>query len=342
MAGGLAALLDDIAAMSRLAAASVDDVAAGAAKASTKAAGVVVDDAAVTPQYLDGAEPARELPMVRRIAVGSLRNKAIIIPIALLLSQFAPWLLTPLLMLGGTYLAFEGAEKVWEMVSGHDEDGKAAEERSPEDEDSVVRSAITTDFILSCEILVISLNEVATEPIVTRALILVAVAIAMTVLVYGAVAMIVKMDDIGLAIAKRHESGALHSFGKGLVKAMPHVLSGISFIGMLAMLWVGGHILMVGLDEFGLSWPYDLAHHLAGTVEGVPSIGGFLAWLADTFVAMVLGLVWGAVIVLVLHLLPFGPFAKDAKVKHGQHGRHTRIHDGVHGPAADGASRLGR
>ncbi|WP_374929009.1 DUF808 domain-containing protein [Kytococcus sedentarius] len=319
MAGGLAALLDDIAAMARLAATSVDDVAAGAAKASTKAAGVVVDDAAVTPQYLEGAEPNRELPMIKRIATGSLKNKAIIVPVILLISQFLPWLLTPLLMLGGTYLCFEGAEKVWEKISGHGDDGKAADERSEQDEDQVVKSAITTDFVLSCEILVISLNEVADQPLLNRSLILVVVALLMTVVVYGAVALIVKMDDMGLHLAKKNEEGSAgHKLGRGMVKAMPTVLDVIGYVGMLAMLWVGGHIIMVGIDEYGLSAPYDLAHHLAHLVEGVPVVGGLLAWLADTAVAMVLGLVWGGVIVAVLHMLPFGPFSHE--VEHGKHG----------------------
>ncbi|QRO86806.1 DUF808 domain-containing protein [Kytococcus sedentarius] len=319
MAGGLAALLDDIAAMARLAAASVDDVAAGAAKASTKAAGVVVDDAAVTPQYLEGAEPNRELPMIKRIATGSLRNKAIIVPVLLLLSQFAPWILTPLLMLGGTYLCFEGAEKVWEKISGHGDDGKAADERSEQDEEQVVKSAITTDFVLSCEILVISLNEVTDQSLLSRGLILVVVALLMTVVVYGAVALIVKMDDVGLHLAKKNDEGSAgHTLGRGMVKAMPTVLDIIGFVGMLAMLWVGGHIIMVGIDEYGLSAPYDLAHHLADVVAGLPVIGGLLAWLADTLVAMALGLVWGAIIVAVLHVLPFGPFAHE--VEHGKHG----------------------
>src|SRR5436190_8683376 len=152
MSGGLFALLDDVAALAKLAAASVDDVSAAAGRASAKAAGVVVDDTAVTPQYVHGVAAERELPIIRKIAVGSLRNKIVfILPAALLLSQFVPWLLAPILMLGGTYLCYEGAEKVWERLSGHDEH-ELASEVGPEAEDGMVSSAIRTDFILSAEI----------------------------------------------------------------------------------------------------------------------------------------------------------------------------------------------
>ncbi|WP_462417089.1 DUF808 domain-containing protein [Kytococcus sp. Marseille-QA3725] len=314
MAGGLAALLDDIAAMARLAAASTDDIAAGAGRASVKTAGVVVDDAAVTPQYLHGAEPNRELPMIWRIAKGSLRNKAIIVPVALLLSVVLPQALMVLLMLGGTYLCYEGAEKVWEKLSGHGEEGKAESERSEEDEESVVKSAVTTDFVLSCEILVIALNEVTDQPILNRALILVVVALLMTVVVYGAVALIVKMDDAGLHLARENDEGSFMSrLGRGMVKAMPTVLAAIGFIGMLAMLWVGGHIILKGLDDLGWHAPYALVHHLAEPAHHLPGVGGVAAWLVDTVCAMLLGLVWGAVVVLVMHLLPF------RSTSHGSH-----------------------
>ena len=204
MAGGLVALLDDIAALAKLAAASVDDVGMAAGRATAKAAGVVVDDTAVTPRYVEGFTPDRELPVIRRIAMGSIRNKLLFItPAALLLSQFAPWALTPLLMVGGTYLCYEGAEKVWEHFGGHH-----AQDETPvflegdDQEKHMIGGAIRTDFILSSEIMVISLNEVADEPFVMRAAILIVVAIAMTVLVYGVVAFIVKMDDIGLHLAR--------------------------------------------------------------------------------------------------------------------------------------------
>ena len=206
MAGGLAALLDDIAALAKLAAASVDDVGAAAGRASAKAAGVVIDDTAVTPRYVHGFQPQRELPIVRKIAVGSLRNKLLfILPAALLLSQFLPWLLTPILMVGGTYLAYEGAEKIWELISGHAKEHTTTPVavQGEDTEKSMVRGAIRTDFILSAEIMVIALNEVADEPFLSRAIILAVVALAITVLVYGVVGLIVKMDDIGLHLAER-------------------------------------------------------------------------------------------------------------------------------------------
>ena len=218
MSAGLAALLDDVAVLTRAAAASVDDVAAGAGRASMKAAGVIVDDAAVTPRYVQGFQPERELPMIKRIAVGSLRNKLLfILPAALVLSEFLEWLLTPILMIGGVYLCYEGAEKLWELVSPHSAEAEEASTAQP-DEEELVGGAIRTDFILSAEIMVISLNEVADEPLVSRALILIVVAFAITAGVYGAVALIVKMDDVGLHLAQARK-GAAASFGRGLVRA---------------------------------------------------------------------------------------------------------------------------
>src|ERR687893_1845589 len=207
MAGGLVALFDDVALLARAAAASVDDVGAAAAKASMKAAGVVVDDTAVTPQYVHGLNADRELPIIRRIALGSLRNKLLIIlPAILLLSQFLPVLLTPILMLGGVYLCYEGAEKVWHRISGH-EDSHASVEEALADEKTIVSGAVRTDFILSAEIMVIALNEVADQGFVSRAIILVVVALGITVLVYGVVGLIVKMDDIGLHLSERPGKG---------------------------------------------------------------------------------------------------------------------------------------
>ncbi len=207
MAAGLFGLLDDIAALAKLAAASVDDIGAAATRAGVKSAGVVVDDTAVTPQYVHGVTAKRELPIIRRIATGSLRNKLLIIlPAVLLLSQFLPVLITPLLMVGATYLCFEGAEKVWGAVRGHEKEAPAAA-RGPEAEETVVSGAVRTDFILSTEIMVIALNEVTDEPFLSRAAILFVVAIGITVLVYGVVALIVKMDDVGLHLAERTSDG---------------------------------------------------------------------------------------------------------------------------------------
>jgi predicted DNA repair protein MutK len=303
MSAGLAALLDDVAALARVAAASVDDVAVGASRASVKAAGVIVDDAAVTPRYVQGFRPERELPMIRRIAIGSLRNKIVfILPLALLLSELVDWLLTPILMVGGAYLCYEGAEKVWELLRPHHADAHADAAEQPPDEDALVRGAIRTDFILSAEIMVISLNEVADEPFLARALILVVVAIAITALVYGAVALIVKMDDVGLGLARTGE-GAMASIGRGLVRAMPVVLSVLAKVGLAAMLWVGGHILLVGLDELGVHGLYDTVHHAEEDVhDELGPVGGIGGWLTNTGASAVLGLVVGAVLVALMHL----------------------------------------
>jgi predicted DNA repair protein MutK len=306
MAAGLAALLDDIAALAKLAAASVDDVSAAAGRASAKAAGVVIDDTAVTPRYVHGFTADRELPIIRRIAVGSLRNKLLfILPALLILSQFVPWLLTPILMVGGTYLAYEGAEKIYELVTGHSkhETATPAALEGEDVEKTMVSGAIRTDFILSAEIMVIALNEVADEGLISRAVILVVVALAITLVVYGVVALIVKMDDIGLRLAStRH--GAVAATGRLLVRAMPKVLAVLSTVGIVAMLWVGGHILLVGVDELGWHAPYDLVHHAEEAVHGVPGLGGFLGWLTNTLASALVGLIVGAVVLAVLHLVP--------------------------------------
>ncbi|MFF2028813.1 DUF808 domain-containing protein [Arthrobacter sp. NPDC058192] len=316
MSGGLVALLDDVAALARIAAASVDDVAAGAAKAGAKAAGVVIDDAAVTPQYVSGVDPSRELPMIKRIFWGSLRNKLVIIlPALLLVSAFVPGIIPFILMLGGTYLCYEGAEKVWHKLSGHSADEKApAVERGPEAEAKVTKGAITTDFILSCEIMVIAMNEVADESLWVRALILVVVAFAITVAVYGAVALIVKMDDIGLHLAAKDSVGS-QRFGELLVKGMPAVLAAITLIGTIAMLWVGGHIMLQGVYDLGWHMPYDLVHALETPFAAIPVVGGFLAWLLNTLCSAVLGLAWGLIIMMILHpLLKMLPSGKKQNV----------------------------
>lgn len=300
MPGGLAALLDDVAAIAKFAAANMDDVAAAAGKTSVKAAGVVVDDTAVTPRYVTGVTPARELPIIWRITKGSLINKLVfILPAALALSVFAPWALTPLLMLGGTYLCYEGAEKVIEMFQGKHDDSPAASEGA-QSEDKLVRGAITTDFILSAEIMVISLNAVTDLSLTMRAMVLVVVAIAITLGVYGFVGVLVKMDDVGLRLAKGKTSGA-KKFGNLLVKGMPKVLAAIAFIGTFAMLWVGGHIMVAGVAELGWHAPHDIVHHL---VEAVAGAGGFVKWCVETLCSLIFGLIWGIIIVGILHLVP--------------------------------------
>jgi predicted DNA repair protein MutK len=313
MSAGLFGLLDDVAALARLAAASVDDIGAAAGRATAKAAGVVIDDTAVTPQYVHGFTADRELPMIKRIAIGSLRNKLLLIlPAALLLSQFAPWLLTPILMLGATYLCFEGAEKVWGYFhkhDGHDSHAIPTAAAGADAERQMTAGAIRTDFILSAEIMVIALAEVAHQPFVPRLIILSVVAVVITVAVYGVVALIVKMDDIGLSLAER-TSRLAQTLGRGLVAAMPKVLTALSAIGTVAMLWVGGHILLVGADTLGWHAPYGIVHHIEEDVhhaaEGAAGVGGVLAWLVNTGASAVIGLVVGAVVVALVHVLPFG------------------------------------
>ena len=296
MAGGLFALLDDVAALARMAAASIDDVAAATGKATAKAAGVVIDDAAVTPQYVRGLAAERELPIIKRIAIGSLRNKLLIIlPIALLLSQFLPGLLTPLLMVGGCYLSYEAVHKIWGAIFGHGDHHESPDEH-PRDEEAVVSGAVRTDLILSAEIMVIALNTIAGEGFWSRLIILAVVAVVITVVVYGVVGLIVKMDDIGLRIAES-SSGFTHKVGRGLVRGMPHVMSVLSVVGTAAMLWVGGHILLVGIDELGFHPLYDAVHHGEEAVKDIAGVGGVLAWIVNTLASAALGLVVGAVIV---------------------------------------------
>jgi uncharacterized protein len=290
MSAGLFGLLDDVAVLARLAAAS--------GRATAKAAGVVIDDTAVTPQYVHGIAAERELPIIKRIAIGSLRNKLLVIlPAAMLLSQFAPRLLTPILMLGATYLCYEGAEKAWGSIRGHEA------QAVPAAEDDMVRGAIRTDLILSAEIMVIALNEVADQAFVPRLIILIVVALVLTIVVYGVVAVIVKMDDVGLHLTQTG-SRIGQRVGRGLVAAMPRLLSALSTIGMVAMLWVGGHILLSGSDQLGWHPPNRLVHHAEDQVgHAVEPVGGVLAWLVNTAASAVIGLVVGAVVVALVHLL---------------------------------------
>ena len=304
MSGGFFALLDDIVAMAKLAAASIDDVGLAAGKASAKAAGVVIDDTAVTPRYVHGFSPERELPVIKKIAIGSLRNKLLfILPVSLVLSQFLPWLLTPILMVGGAYLCYEGAEKVWEKFGGHGHHEPEPVVGGP-DEKAMVAGAIRTDLILSAEIMVIALNEVAAEPLLSRTVTLIIVALAMTVVVYGVVAVIVKMDDVGLHLASEH-TGAVAGLGRGLVAAMPKVLATLSNVGIVAMLWVGGHILLVGMNDLGWHPLYELVHHGEEAVaHAVPGfLGATLAWLLNTTASAILGLIAGAIVLAVMQLV---------------------------------------
>ncbi|MFZ3005945.1 MAG: DUF808 domain-containing protein [Phenylobacterium sp.] len=305
MASGLAALLDDVAAIAKIAAASVDDVAGAAGKAGSKAVGVVVDDAAVTPGYAMGFTPDRELPIVWKIALGSLRNKFVfLLPGALAMSAFAPWLVTPLLMVGGTYLAFEASEKILEALVPHEASEELEELAlsSTELEDQKVAGAIRTDLILSAEIMFIALADVAERPFAIQAAALAVVGLAITIGVYGVVGLLVKMDDIGLHLANgRTRLG--RALGRGLVKAMPTLLGGLATIGTAAMLWVGGGILVHGLEHFGWMAIPDLVEGLSHWAGGVPRVGAVTGWLAFAAGSAVVGLAVGAVIVGVVHLV---------------------------------------
>lgn len=306
MASGLVALLDDVAAIAKIAATSLDDVSAAAGKAGSKAVGVVIDDAAVTPGYAVGFTPDRELPIIGKIALGSLANKfLLLLPGALLISAFAPWLLTPLLMLGGAYLCFEAAEKIIEAVIEH-EDTDEIEElalSSKELEKQKVGGAIRTDLILSAEIMAIALNDVADKPLAIQAGALALVGLLITIGVYGVVALIVKMDDIGLHLTQRRNPGA-QALGRGMVRGMPVILDALTRIGTAAMLWVGGGIIVHGLEHFHLTpiphWVEAASHWAAGA----PGIGPVTGWLAFALGSAVVGLVVGGVIAGVLHFLP--------------------------------------
>ncbi|ABY30145.1 DUF808 domain-containing protein [Methylorubrum extorquens] len=301
MSVGLLALLDDVVALTKVAAASLDDVAAQAAKAGTKAAGVVIDDAAVTPRYVVGFSPDRELPIVWRIARGSLINKLVfLLPAALLLSAFAPWAITPLLLLGGLYLAYEGAEKIYEMIvphAAHDRTAEAKARAAAPDaqvlEDQRVSGAIKTDFILSAEIMAITLAGLGDGTVWSRAVVMAVVAIGITLAVYGAVALIVKADDIGLALARRG-SGVLAAIGRGLVRGMPVFLKVLALVGTAAMVWVGGGIIVHSLAGYGFTGPEHVIHEAAMAASGaVPALGGVIAWLVTAAGAGVIGLLAG-------------------------------------------------
>ncbi|MBT2133971.1 DUF808 family protein [Croceibacterium sp. LX-88] len=306
MPGGLVALLDDIATLAKLAATSIDDVAGAAGKAGTKAAGVVIDDTAVTPKYVVGLSPERELPIIAKITLGSLRNKLLfLLPAALLLSAFAPWAITPLLMVGGAYLAFEATEKIWESLSHTSHAEEVTEITDAKElEDRQVGGAIRTDFILSAEIMAIALNSLPPLSLPMQAAVLAAVAVVITLGVYGAVALLVKMDDLGLHLSARPQA-YLRKIGHGLVNSMPYLLQALSIIGTAAMLWVGGGIFVHGLEQFGLGviphTIHDLAVAVSETVSFAPAV---LQWVVEALGAAVVGLIVGSAIIAVLHVLP--------------------------------------
>ena len=302
---GLLALFDDVAAIAKVAAASVDDIAAAAAKAGVKAAGVVIDDAAVTPKYVHGFQADRELPIIWRIAMGSLKNKLVVLlPGLLALNYFLPQAITPLLMLGGAYLCFEGAEKVFHALFPHG-DAVVAQDFDTNDsahlEEEKVAGAIKTDFILSAEIMTIALAAIPASTIWLEAITLALVGTMITAAVYGAVALIVKMDDVGLHMAANRRTSAARAFGRGLVVGMPKLMAVLSLVGTAAMLWVGGSIIIHGMDVLGVHEPYGTIHHWAvAAAAALPQAAGFVEWAVTAACDGILGTALG------LALIPIG------------------------------------
>jgi uncharacterized protein len=306
MSTGLLALLDDIAAIAKVAAASLDDAAAQATKAGAKATGIVIDDAAVTPRYVVGFAAERELPIIWKITLGSLRNKLLILlPGALLLSAFAPWLIAPLLLIGGAYLCLEGYHKVMDLIrphhDDHGDDDSGGATTPAEMEVQKVASAVRTDFILSAEIMFITLgaltNTETPAPIWLQAIVLALVGVAMTILVYGVVALIVKADDVGVAMVQKSKSGFGRAVGRGLVDGMPPFLQTLSYVGMVAMLWVGGGIVIHELYVLGFKPPEQWVHHAADAVgHALPALEGVAKWLTSSAIYAVIGVAIGALV----------------------------------------------
>ena len=299
---GLLALLDDVAAIAKVAASSIDDIVSAAAKSGAKAAGVVIDDTAVTPKYAHGFAAERELPIIWRIALGSLRNKLLILlPAALALSAFFPQGITPLLMIGGLYLCFEGAEKLFHAAFPH-ADHEVEEDFDTKDpahlEEEKVAGAIKTDFVLSAEIMTIALAAIPKSVFWMEAATLAIVGIGITVMVYGSVALIVKMDDVGLFMARAGRLAPTRAIGRGLVRGMPHLMDLLSTIGTAAMLWVGGSILTHGAEQLGWGWT---AHQIEAAAEAVahlvPAAAGALHWLTAAAINGVIGTVLGFVLI---------------------------------------------
>ncbi|MDJ0994220.1 MAG: DUF808 domain-containing protein [Dinoroseobacter sp.] len=296
---GLLALLDDVAGIAKVAAASIDDVAGQAAKAGAKAAGAVIDDAAVTPKYVQGFSPERELPIVWKIARGSIFNKVVVLlPLALLLSSFAPWMIPPLLMLGGMYLCYEGAEKILHALGhgGHraEDEGAGSHATAAHLEEAKVAGAIKTDFILSAEIMTIALSALPPSNIYFQIGALFLVAVGITALVYGSVALIVKADDIGLHLAREGRTSFGRSLGRGIVAGMPKFMKLLLIVGTAAMVWVGGSIILHALEQMGWGAPAHFVHDIA---HAIGQGNGFLEWLVTATLDGLIGLAIGFLIV---------------------------------------------
>ncbi|SDE91327.1 hypothetical protein SAMN04488105_109193 [Salipiger thiooxidans] len=320
---GLLALLDDVAGIAKIAAASVDDISANAAKAGSKAVGVVIDDAAVTPKYVHGFEASRELPIIWKIARGSVFNKLIILlPAALLMAAYAPWLVPILLVMGGSYLCFEGAEKVLHVLMPHGAKAGAAEDAAARGdpahlEETKVKGAIKTDFILSAEIMTLALSTIEAPEVWIQAVVLALVGLGITALVYGAVALIVKADDVGLWLTQVGRLSVTRAIGRGIVKGMPYVMKILSTVGTAAMLWVGGSIIVHSLAQMGSAAPEEFIHHYAVIAEHAVSEQWQPAvlWLATATMDFILGLAWGMVLVPVVTRLVL-PLFGGSKAAH--------------------------
>lgn len=312
MSLGLIALLDDVTALAKVAAASLDDAAGQAARAGVKAAGVVIDDTAVTPNYVMGIDARRELPMVGRIAMGSIRNKLLfLLPAALLLSAVAPWAVVPLLSLGGLYLCYEGAEKVWSLLHPHAAHAPdAAAQGGASLEDARVRSAVQTDFILSAEIMAVTLGTVPDLPSWEQAAVLALVGLGITAAVYGVVALIVKADDAGVWLSRRDAAPA-RLLGRAIVLGMPGLLKALGLVGTAAMIWVGGGIVVHGMEVFGFAAPahaVEAASHAAAAL--VPALSGLLAWAASAIVSGLIGLALGLLLIPLAQRVLLPAFAR--------------------------------
>jgi predicted DNA repair protein MutK len=304
MASGLFALLDDISALVKASAASLDDVPAQVAKTTGKVSGIVIDDTAVTPKYVVGLDPSREISIIYQIAKKSLINKLLILsPAALLLGYFAPWAITPILMLGGAYLCYEGYEKVHSMFSKHKDTHVEKEQLkiiTPEElEKERVTGAVRTDIILSAEIMAIAYSQVTDQEIVNQIVVMLSVAVFITLAVYGFVGLIVKMDDIGVHFAQEKYHPAARQLGRGIVKFMPHFLNILGYVGTAAMLWVGAEIIAHGIPYTG-----DLLHDLEHALEGNPAVAWFAKALACAVAGLIVGFVVEKMVALLKKILP--------------------------------------
>lgn len=303
MPSGFFALLDDISALVKVSAASLDDVPAQVAKTTGKVSGIVIDDTAVTPKYVVGLDPSRELAIIYQIAKKSLINKLLILsPAALLLGYFAPWAITPILMVGGAYLCFEGYEKVHSLFSHHPEEHaerEPLEEITPEElEKQRVGSAVRTDIILSAEIMAIAYSQVSGQAILNQIIVMLAVAVFITVAVYGFVGLIVKADDMGVHLAGDKYPPATQKVGRGIVKFMPHFLRWLGYIGTAAMLWVGAEII-----GHGLPFTAHLLHDLEQGLASMPVVAWFAKALACGVAGLIVGFIIEKLVVLVKKFL---------------------------------------